>query len=125
MTDMNRRGFFASLLAATSAAIVLGDAEGDPEKLLWSPDQKTIFLPPATVFKPDMPAPVKNLLTTGRMVQAPARYVLTLGTGEVYRFDQSWKFLGGKGRNGRALQDASGVWTTGTDWLGKRGDERW
>jgi len=41
---MNRRGFLGSL-ATLAAGLVL-----DPERLLWVPGQKTIFLPPIPVF---------------------------------------------------------------------------
>lgn len=37
---MNRRGFIQTLLG-TASAIAL-----DPEKLLWVPGEKTIFIPP-------------------------------------------------------------------------------
>lgn len=37
---MNRRSFVASLLAAAML---------DPERLLWIPGKKTIFLPPASI----------------------------------------------------------------------------
>jgi len=40
---MNRRGFLGSLAAAISAATL------DPEKLLWVPGKKTIFVPPLNV----------------------------------------------------------------------------
>ena len=38
---MNRRGFLQSAIAAASALAV------DPERLLWTPGAKTIFIPPA------------------------------------------------------------------------------
>jgi hypothetical protein len=41
---MDRRGFLKRLAAATAA--VAATAEIDPERLLWTPGKKTIFLPP-------------------------------------------------------------------------------
>jgi len=46
---MNRRGFLATLLAGAAGFAL------DPERLLWVPGQKTIFLPPviqSVVFDP-------------------------------------------------------------------------
>lgn len=42
--DMNRRSFFGSLAALTAGMAL------DPERLLWVPGQKTIFLPPRLGF---------------------------------------------------------------------------
>lgn len=39
---MNRRSFFGSLLGLAASLTV------DPEKLIWVPGAKTIFIPPAT-----------------------------------------------------------------------------
>ena len=41
---VTRRGFLQSLMAATASALAY---DVDPERLLWVPGQKTIFLPPA------------------------------------------------------------------------------
>lgn len=41
MPEISRRAFLATLAAATAGALVL-----DPERLLWVPGEKTIFLPP-------------------------------------------------------------------------------
>jgi hypothetical protein len=38
---MNRRGFLSALIGSGLSAAV------DPEKLLWTPGQRTIFIPPA------------------------------------------------------------------------------
>ena len=47
--NLNRRGFLGTLLAGiagTAATQIIGQLPiDDPEKLLWSPDQKTIFIP--------------------------------------------------------------------------------
>lgn len=44
---MNRRGFLGSMLAAASMMVL------DPEKLLWRPGEKTIFIPePSTLMVP-------------------------------------------------------------------------
>lgn len=48
---MNRRTFL-ELLAAGFAL--------DPERLLWRPGAKTIFLPPKTIFLPPMPGGLFN-----------------------------------------------------------------
>lgn len=40
---MNRRGFLGALTAAVTGAVL------DPEKLLWRPGAKMIFIPPARV----------------------------------------------------------------------------
>jgi len=49
---MDRRGFIGSL-AAAAAALVL-----DPEKQLWRPEQKTIFIPKAApVLVPEVSTP--------------------------------------------------------------------
>lgn len=61
---MNRRGFLGSLIAAASALTI------DPERLLWIPGAKTIFLPPAIVpveFLPNLE--MINRIT--KMVIAP------------------------------------------------------
>ncbi len=38
---MTRRGFFAALISAVAGATL------DPERLLWVPGRKTIFIPPS------------------------------------------------------------------------------
>jgi hypothetical protein len=43
---LTRRGFIGSLLAAGAAA-----AAFDPERLLWTPGQKTFFIPEQTVVE--------------------------------------------------------------------------
>jgi hypothetical protein len=43
---MDRRGFLGTLIGLTATAVL------DPERLLWVPGQKTIFLPPAIVSVP-------------------------------------------------------------------------
>lgn len=50
---MNRRDFLRVLgigSAAAAAATILPDAIFDPERLLWTPGQRTIFLPPEKSF---------------------------------------------------------------------------
>ena len=46
MAQFSRRGFLQTLAAATAAV-----ATYDPEQLLWTPGQKTIFLPPEKRFE--------------------------------------------------------------------------
>ena len=45
---MDRRGFLnlLGLAGASAAAVAAGALELDPERLLWVPGQKSIFLPP-------------------------------------------------------------------------------
>lgn len=45
---MNRRGFLKALTAAVAGVAAY---EADPERLLWVPGAKTIFLPPAKKFE--------------------------------------------------------------------------
>lgn len=42
MSQIHRRGFLSAIIAAG-----VGAALPDPERLLWSPSEKAIFLPPA------------------------------------------------------------------------------
>ena len=41
MPELSRRGFLTALSAAMAGSVL------DPERLLWVPGRKTIFLPPA------------------------------------------------------------------------------
>lgn len=43
---MNRRGFIGALSAVLTGAVL------DPEKLLWHPGARTIFIPPARLLIP-------------------------------------------------------------------------
>ena len=43
---MNRRRFLSSSVALIAAGVV------DPERLLWVPGQRTIFIPPAVTISP-------------------------------------------------------------------------
>lgn len=43
---ITRRGFLGALAAAATGLVL------DPERLLWLPGQKTIFLPPIETFQP-------------------------------------------------------------------------
>ena len=57
--NISRRGFAATLAAALAGAVL------DPERLLWVPGQKTIFVPTGKVFVPDLPKIVGYSLTFG------------------------------------------------------------
>ncbi len=57
---MNRRGFLGGLIGAASAMVL------DPEKLLWVPGTKTIFIPKAIVAPPRIPIGVH--LQSGRII---------------------------------------------------------
>jgi hypothetical protein len=98
--DQSRRSFFAKIAAFTAAAAL---APIDPEKLLWIPGAKTIFLPDTPkLYKPAIPDQVRVALDPVRVIMGQERYVLSLGTGEVYGFDDKWNLLskreGGLGR---------------------------
>lgn len=43
---MNRRGFLRSVLTAAAGVTISSLIPDDPERLLWVPGAKTIFLPP-------------------------------------------------------------------------------
>jgi hypothetical protein len=43
--ELSRRGFFGTLTAAVAGFAL------DPERLLWVPGQKTIFLPALTIYR--------------------------------------------------------------------------
>lgn len=55
---MNRRKFLAGLGFGTVAAAAAASGVLDVERLLWTPDERTIFLPPAI-------APLSEALTIG------------------------------------------------------------
>lgn len=58
---MNRRGFLRlAALAALGAAV-------DPEQLLWTPGQKTHFLPPTQGWQPDQWQPDQYFMLTQRI----------------------------------------------------------
>lgn len=48
---MDRRAFLRRF--GLGAAAVVTTAVLDPERMLWVPGQKTVFLPPVTRFKPN------------------------------------------------------------------------
>lgn len=65
---MNRRAFFQRVLGGVAAATVAPLLELDPERALWVPGKKTIFLPPAPTiqtiaFHPDAFSMVMDDLT--------------------------------------------------------------
>ncbi len=49
---LNRREFMARFLAATAAAAALDVNSVDLERILWTPEAKTIFLPPTQGWQP-------------------------------------------------------------------------
>lgn len=54
MPEFSRRGFLKSLIASASAATigsVLGFEIDDPEKLIWTPGEKTILIPDKTIVE--------------------------------------------------------------------------
>ena len=67
---MNRRGFLSTLAALTATAIV------DPEKLVWTPGKKKIFIPPAPKA-----IDYRKLLEVGDVITFEQIYLLNPVTG--------------------------------------------
>lgn len=97
--NIGRRGFLQSLAAATAAAAVLG--VDDPERLLWTPGAKTIFLPSTEILKAEDVAvrDIRVEYDKGRI--EAARYVLTVNSTwpdrpgqEQFTFDSRWRPVG-------------------------------
>jgi hypothetical protein len=95
---MNRRNFLTAL-GLGAAGLVL-----DPERLLWVPGQKTIFLPPTTILAPPAISLEEIRITEGRWVDNPfepeaaGRYVVAVRDGlygrtRRYEFDSRWRPL--------------------------------
>lgn len=116
MTDISRRSFFGRMASAVAGVALL---DVDPEKLLWVPGAKTIFLPPApTIRKPPLFGPLDQIDTvaleergglrrvaeTGRFIEMPDRYRITLDTGESMTFNDRWEPTAGF-RDGKQLTD--------------------
>lgn len=127
---MNRRGFLGRLAAAAAAAVAATDTEMlDPEKLLWTPGKKTIFLPSTTILKAEDVAvaeirdkfKAKSLIEPGQRILHPsefeprvasrdrdyygARYTLTTRSPDggllQQKFDTNWKKVGEVTHRGR------------------------
>jgi hypothetical protein len=90
MTEIGRRGFLG-LLGATVAATA-AQLELDPERALWVPGQKTIFLPPKT----------PRLATADEVQQFndhtldAVRYALDVARGDGFtrlHFAEGWRFV--------------------------------
>lgn len=100
--NQTRRGFLATLAGAIASAAALGI--DDPEKLLWVPGQKTIFIPepPPTIVLPPEPKPLATLFEIGGPIYENGprlyspdlysrdRYRITTGGKDVV-FDSNWK----------------------------------
>ncbi len=73
---MNRRGFL-NLLGLSAGTMVL-----DPEKLLWVPGKKTIFVPP--------PAISERLLTLDEINFFTKKYIIPNVVDQVFAVPSSW-----------------------------------
>lgn len=106
-TGMNRRGFLATLLSGAAAGVgsAVLDKTGllyaleksgieDPEKALWTPEEKTIFIPhegEALITEPqtfiDMPVLIERAQSVhGRFGKGSVR--VTLSDGRQFRLNQ-------------------------------------
>ena len=89
---MNRRTFLGvSGLSLATALVNPWEAIQDPERALWVPKAKTIFIPKVVAVRKGLPTP-----TLG----AAARYTVTIGSdcfgeSKVLRFDDDWVPVGG------------------------------
>lgn len=111
MGIVSRRGFIQAMAAAVAAASVL--EVDDPERLLWRPGEKTIFLPPAKEIVRPQEAAAREImreLEKPRII-APAggRYRVKMSDGTDVRFDEKWRPLG---KDGRPLSDAAAAAVT-------------
>jgi hypothetical protein len=114
---MTRRGFLTSIMAASAAAAAV---ELDPERLLWIPGARTFFLPSQVqLAKPDITEVVKYGTDLGVLEGTPPVITLkrrggviisgekrlTLGSGEVYGFDEKWTILRGTKPDGTPMNE--------------------
>ena len=83
---MNRRQLLGTLLGA-AAGLVL-----DPERLLWIPGQRKIFIPPL--------APLQKLEVGDLVVSGPFSAIRTLQDGDAVKIKDKDKDKDKKGTNG-------------------------
>ena len=92
---MDRRAFLARLGFGTVAAAAAASGVLDLERLLWTPGERTIFLPPAV-------SPLAEAFTVGDVFTINGVYALNPGTGQ--RTDHLQQFV--------ATSDVQGVLMT-------------
>jgi len=76
---VNRRGFLGTLAAALTGAVL------DPERLLWVPGQRTIFLPPVVHFN-TLITPEWVMREVGRMLVNNIQFAASVNRS----YDDAW-----------------------------------
>lgn len=106
----SRRSFLTRLAGAAAAAVAIGEL--DPEKLLWVPGAKTIFLPTerplvhgaeaVQAWSVREQAGLAEIIEQKTGIQNPSRFRVTNSAG-TFEFDTNWNILR---RNGTLLTSA-------------------
>lgn len=110
---LGRRSFLKFLggAAATVGAVAVAGADFDPERLLWVPGSRKIFLPSETILEPTPDLTDEVLRMHGK--PELARYVLTVQDGQgqqtIVAYDAQWRPVSVRDAMGRtrSMRDAA------------------